>query len=76
MAVRFGVEPFNLTEDGGVVEPKEEFRVEVDFAVGTVPLEPEEESVVRKLALDLLRRSLRKVIIHDHLLPKPFMRII
>lgn len=62
MVVKFGVDPFTFTEDGGVVEPYEEFSVDVDFAVGTVPFEPEEESVVRKLAFDRLRRSLRNVI--------------
>jgi hypothetical protein len=34
--------------------------VEVDFVVGTVTLDSTEESLVRKLALDRLRRSLKK----------------
>jgi hypothetical protein len=34
--------------------------VEVDFVVGTVPFDSAEESLVRKLALDRRRRSLKK----------------
>lgn len=34
--------------------------MEVDFVVGTVPFDSAEESVVRKLALDRLLRSLKK----------------
>jgi hypothetical protein len=41
------------------VLPGAEFRVEDDFVVGTVPLESVEESVVRKLAFDRLRKSLK-----------------
>lgn len=40
--------------------PGAEFRVEEDFAVGTVLLESVEESEVRKLAFDRRRRSLKK----------------
>ena len=34
--------------------------MEVDFVVGTVPFDSAEESLVRKLALDRLLRSLKK----------------
>lgn len=40
--------------------PRAEFKVDEDFAVGTVPLDSVEELEVRKLALDRLRRSLKK----------------
>lgn len=43
-----------------MVLPRAELRVEEDFAVGTVPLDSVEESEVRKLAFDRLRRSLKK----------------
>jgi hypothetical protein len=52
--------------DGGVRELYVELRVEVDFVVGTVPLLALLASLdsvdlsVRKLALDRLRRSLKK----------------
>jgi hypothetical protein len=42
------------------VLPGVEFKVEEDLAVGTVRLESAEESVVRKLALDRRRSSLKK----------------
>lgn len=76
IVVKLCVDPFNLTEDGGVVEPNEELRVDVDLAVGTVPLEPEDESVVRKLALDRLRKSLRKVMTCDLYLRSRLMGIV
>jgi hypothetical protein len=58
------------TEEGGVVVPNEELRVEEDFAVGMVPLlDSEEDSLeepcVLKLALDRRRRSLKKGIVAD-----------
>jgi len=43
-----------------VVLPGAELRVEEDFAVGTVPLDSVDESEVRKLAFDRLRKSLKK----------------
>jgi hypothetical protein len=46
--------------EGGVVLPPAELSVEDDFAVGTVPLDSVEESEVRKLAFERLRRSLKK----------------
>ena len=46
--------------DGGVALPRAELSVEEDFAVGTVPLDSVEESEVRKLAFDRLRKSLKK----------------
>ncbi len=45
--------------EGGVVLPPVELSVEDDFAVGTVPLDSVEESEVRKLAFERLRRSLK-----------------
>ncbi len=62
---RFGVEILGGIEKGGVVVPKEEFRVEEDFAVGMVPLldsaeDSLEEPCVLKLALDRRRRSLKE----------------
>jgi hypothetical protein len=45
--------------EGGVWEPSVEFRVEVDFVVGTVWWLALLEVSVRKLARDRLRRSLR-----------------
>lgn len=38
--------------------------MEVDFVVGTVPFDSAEESLVRKLALDRLRSSLKKGMLH------------
>lgn len=57
------VEPLAWYVDGGVVLPPAELSVDDDFAVGTVPLESVEESEVRKLALERLRRSLKKGIV-------------
>lgn len=39
--------------------PPAELSVDDDFAVGTVPLESVDESEVRKLAFERLRRSLK-----------------
>jgi hypothetical protein len=60
VVARFEEEPFRWYVEGGVVLPWVELRVEEDFAVGTVPFDSFEESVVRKLALDRLRSSLKK----------------
>lgn len=62
---RLGEEVLGGIEEGGVVVPKEELRVEEDFAVGMVPLfdssadDPLEEPCVLKLAFDRRRRSLK-----------------
>lgn len=48
--------------------PWAELRVEEDFAVGTGLLVSVEESEVRKLALDRLRRSLKKGMAEEGLL--------
>lgn len=40
--------------------PEEELRVEEDLVVGTVRFDSAEESLVRKLAFERLRRSLKK----------------
>ena len=61
--VRLEVDLFCLTDLGGVELPWSKLRVEDDMVVGTVPLdslEPLEESEVRKLALERLRKSLKK----------------
>ena len=60
VVARFCEDPFALSDWGGVEPPKEELRVEDDLAVGTVPLEALDESEVRILAVDRLRRSLKK----------------
>jgi len=58
---RFGEDPLGWYEEGGVELPWVELNVEEDFVVCTVPLlESFEESDVWKLALDFLRRSLKK----------------
>lgn len=50
-----------LSSEGGVVAPNEEFKVEVDFAVGTVPFESVADSeVLLKDARERRRSSLRK----------------
>ena len=46
--------------------------MEVDLVVGTVPFDSAEESVVRKLALDRRRSSLKKVMVFD--VPGPSRR--
>ena len=46
--------------DGGVELPRIEFKVEDDFVVGTLPLDSLEESLVRKLAFERRRSSLKK----------------
>jgi hypothetical protein len=61
---RFGEEALGGSEEGGVVVPNEELRVEEDFAVGIMPLldstdDALEEPCVLKLALDRRRRSLK-----------------
>lgn len=64
MVTRFGEDEFGLSEFGGVVEPKEELRVEEDLAVGTVPFELEsvtEPEVLLKLALERRRKSLKSL---------------
>ena len=53
-------EPLAWYVEGGVVLPRAELSVDEDFAVGTVPLDSVEESEVRKLAFDRLRKSLKK----------------
>lgn len=50
--------------DGGVELPREEFRVEDDFCVGTVVLDSADESDIRKLARDRRRSSLKKGILY------------
>jgi hypothetical protein len=61
MVVMFDDDPSGLTEEGGVEPPYEELRVEEDLVVGTVPFDSFDESLVRKLAFERLRSSLRKV---------------
>ena len=65
MVARFEDEPLSLSDEGGVVFPFIELRVEDDFAVGKVPLESFDESEVRKLALDRLRSSLKNGMVCD-----------
>jgi hypothetical protein len=60
---RFEDELDDCNPEGGVCEPTVELSVEVDFVVGTVPslvLLDSTDLSVRKLALERLRRSLRK----------------
>ena len=45
--------------EGGVELPRIEFKVEDDFVVGTVPFDSFEESLVRKLAFERRRSSLK-----------------
>ena len=54
------MEPLAWYVEGGVELPRAEFRVDVDLVVGTVPLDSLDESVVRKLALERRRSSLKK----------------
>jgi hypothetical protein len=65
MVARFEDEPLSLSDEGGVVFPFNELRVEDDFAVGKVPLESFDESEVRKLAFDRLRSSLKNGMVCD-----------
>jgi hypothetical protein len=60
MPAIFELDPLGFTDEGGVEPPYEELSVDEDLVVGTVPLDSAEESVVRKLALDRLRSSLKK----------------
>ena len=53
-------EPLVWQVEGGVELPRIEFKVEDDFVVGTVPLDSFEESLVRKLAFERRRSSLKK----------------
>jgi hypothetical protein len=59
IAARFDEDPLTFTDEEGVEVPLVELSVEDDFAVGTLPLDSFEESDVRKLALERLRRSLK-----------------
>lgn len=49
-----------MQDEGGVEAPYEELRVDEDLVVGTVAFDSAEDSLVRKLALDRLRNSLKK----------------
>ena len=60
ITVRLGDDPLSLKDEDGVEVPLVEFRVEDDLAAGTVPLDPLEESEVRKLALERLRSPSKK----------------
>lgn len=67
IAPKLREDPLRVNVDGGVELPFElpfvDPRVEDDLVVGTVPLDSLEESEVRKLAFERLRRSLKKGIV-------------
>jgi hypothetical protein len=59
IVARLDEDPLTFTDEEGVEVPLVELSVEDDFAAGTVPLDSFDESDVRKLALERLRRSLK-----------------